>query len=250
MPNTIPTDGSTISVIVDGVNLGQPIYNIYRADIAGYFPGYANSSGAAAYFYFDTTAYENGVHTIAWHATDNTGNTDGIGSRYFSIQNSGSISVVSNQRSVVNKELFRFPVDDSLPIEIIKGFNRNEEPLKIYPDDNGVINVEIKELEHIELHVDDNSTQVEANAEEKGTKNSKFKIQNSKFYSVYQLVGNQLRPLPIGSTLDMERGIFYWQPGPGFVGDYQLIFIIKEEETEGIKKRVVRIKLVPRFKKE
>jgi hypothetical protein len=48
----------------------------------------------------------------------------------------------------------------------------------------------------------------------------------------------------------MERGIFYWQPGPGFIGDYQLIFLIKEEETEGIKKRVVSIKIVPGFKKE
>jgi hypothetical protein len=89
-PNSIPIDGSTINVYVDGVNLGHPVYNIYRQDIATLFPGYANSNGAVGYFYLDTTSYENGVHTIQWTATDNDGNTDGIGSRYFTIQNTGT----------------------------------------------------------------------------------------------------------------------------------------------------------------
>jgi hypothetical protein len=88
-PNQIPTDGSTINVYVDGVYLGHPTYNIYRKDIAALFPGYANSNGAVGYFYLDTTAYENGVHTIQWTVTDSAGNTDGIGSRYFIIRNSG-----------------------------------------------------------------------------------------------------------------------------------------------------------------
>jgi hypothetical protein len=87
-PNTIPTNGSTINVYVDSVSLGHPGYNIYRPDIAGLFPSYANSNGAAGYFILDTTTYENGVHTIQWVVTDGGGNTDGIGSRYFVIQNS------------------------------------------------------------------------------------------------------------------------------------------------------------------
>ena len=89
-PNSIPPDGSTIDVYVDGVYLGHPTYNIYRPDIASLFPGYANSSGAAGYFYLDTKTYKNGVHTIQWVAADDAGNTDGIGSRYFTIQNTGS----------------------------------------------------------------------------------------------------------------------------------------------------------------
>ncbi len=88
LPNKIPEDGSTINVYIDGVNKGQPVYNIYRADIASLFPTYANSNGAHAYFDFDTTAYSNGIHTIAWTAVDNGGNSDGIGSRYFTVQNS------------------------------------------------------------------------------------------------------------------------------------------------------------------
>src|SRR5205807_10624023 len=38
----------------------------------------------------------------------------------------------------------------------------------------------------------------------------------------YQLVDGQRAPLPIGSSL--KRGVFYWQPGPGFLGDYDLVF--------------------------
>jgi hypothetical protein len=89
-PNSIPTNGSTINVYIDGVAIGHPVYNNYREDIAGLFPGYANSNGAVGYFYLDTTAYENGVHTIQWTAADNAGNNDGIGSRYFTIQNAGA----------------------------------------------------------------------------------------------------------------------------------------------------------------
>ncbi|NIM84094.1 MAG: hypothetical protein GTO20_35335 [Candidatus Aminicenantes bacterium] len=86
-PNSIPTDGSTINVLVDGVHIGHPTYNIYRPDIAALFPGYANSNGAVGYFYLDTTQYEDGVHTIQWTVTDSAGNTEGIGSRYFVIRN-------------------------------------------------------------------------------------------------------------------------------------------------------------------
>ncbi|OGU61745.1 MAG: hypothetical protein A2V66_05150 [Ignavibacteria bacterium RBG_13_36_8] len=87
-PNSIPLSGTTIDVYVDGIKVGNPRYNVYRSDIASLFPGYANSNGAVGYFDFNTTAYENGVHTIYWTATDNVGNTDGIGSRYFNISNS------------------------------------------------------------------------------------------------------------------------------------------------------------------
>jgi hypothetical protein len=31
--------------------------------------------------------------------------------------------------------------------------------------------------------------------------------------------------LPVGSTLDAERGMFYWEPAPGFLGSYELIFV-------------------------
>lgn len=86
-PNSIPVDGSTIDVYVDGVNLGHPEYNVYREDVATLFPGYANSNGAGGYFVLDTTTYENGLHTMYWAVEDSAGNTDGVGGRSFRIVN-------------------------------------------------------------------------------------------------------------------------------------------------------------------
>ena len=224
-PNRIPTNGSTINVFVDSVNIGHPIYNLYRSDIAGLFPGYANSNGAAGYFYLDTTAYENGVHTIHWTAADNAGNTDGIGSRYFTIFNPGVSSVasgqspgVSGQGSVVSDELLRLSVNDSSPVGVIKGFNRNAKPLKNYPDENGIITIEIKELERVEIHLFNSTLNVEPRT-------------------------LNLSSLPIGSTLDRNKGIFYWHPGPGFVGPYELLFI--DGKTGRLRR--VNIKILPKY---
>jgi len=94
-PNHVPTDGSTIDVYVDGIYLGHPTYNIYRSDIADAFPSYANSNGAIGVYFLDTTAYENGVHIIYWVATDNNGNSGGIGSRYFTINNRGTVPSIT-----------------------------------------------------------------------------------------------------------------------------------------------------------
>lgn len=87
-PNKVPENGSTISVYIDGKFVGHPVYNVYREDIARFFPGYANSNGALAYITIDTSRYRNGVHSIHWTVTDSGGNTDGIGSRFFVISNS------------------------------------------------------------------------------------------------------------------------------------------------------------------
>ena len=64
-PASIPADGSTIHVFIDGVNVGHPSYGHFRSDIATLFPGYANSNGAVGHFTINTTAYADGVHTIA-----------------------------------------------------------------------------------------------------------------------------------------------------------------------------------------
>lgn len=86
-PNSIPLDGSTIDVYIDGVKVGHPIYNNYREDIATLFPGYANSNGAVGYFRINTRDYADGMHTISWVVKDSAGNAEGIGSRYFTIKN-------------------------------------------------------------------------------------------------------------------------------------------------------------------
>jgi hypothetical protein len=244
-PNTIPFDGSTISVWVDGVSIGHPAYNNYRADIASLFPGYANSNGAVGYFYLDTTAYKNGVHTIQWAASDSAGNTDGIGSRYFAIRNGaeGSIDSTFDVRpTTLNIDCSQIPVDDSRSVRVKKGYGRNSVSQPVSPGKEGTIAVKIKELEHLEIHLSD----IRAEVEEHGKNNSKFKIQNSELYAGYLTIGNELRRLPIGSTFDTETGTFYWQPGPGFIGKYRLIFL-RRDRNGAVFKIPVEITVVSKF---
>ena len=227
-PNKIPENGSTITVYVDGVKLGNPVYNIYRADIAVLFPGYANSNGAKAYFDFDTSIYKNGVHTIQWTAIDNAGNIDGIGSRYFTTQNTtgdqrNSVAVDSGQWT----EDRQIPIDYATPVRVKKGWEKTIEPKPIYPDDSGIVNMEIEELQRMKFHLTP-----------KGTSAGQ--------YSGFLLVGNQLEALPIGSTLDTRKGIFYWSPGPGFIGSYQFVFLKRDLYGE-ITKTLINVKIVPKF---
>lgn len=86
-PSAIPTNGSTITVYVDGVAIGRPTYNLFRSDIAALFPGYANSNGAVGHFSLDTRTLTNGVHVLSWVVTDDNGNSQGIGSRYITVAN-------------------------------------------------------------------------------------------------------------------------------------------------------------------
>ncbi|MCP5045816.1 MAG: hypothetical protein GY940_01490, partial [bacterium] len=191
MPNSIPTDGSTIDVWVDGVNVGHPVYNVYRSDIAGLFPGYANSSGAIGYFSLDTARYEDGVHTIQWTVKDNAGNSDGIGSRYFSIRNDSTSRQSGSAQHADGKS-------QSTGISY-----KHLSQLKTIPLGNSTMRV--NEMQNIQVQLDGTANQGE--------------------WTGYMIVGNNLKALPIGSTLDRDKGIFYWLPGPGFYGDYSLVFV-------------------------
>ena len=211
LPNAIPEDGTTMEVWVDGVSQGNPVYNQYREDIETLFPGYANSSGAGGYYILDTTAFENGVHTIAWSAEDDAGNSDGIGSRYFTIKN----NTQNRSASSFCPRLNEIPVDVFGAVDVVTGFREAVEPCEIYPNDTGTIRIEIRELERLKINL---------GAVPRCT------------WSVY--------PRPIGSVLDNERGVFHWLPGPGFVGDYDLVFIHTCENGDMFRKNL-RITILP-----
>ncbi|MDQ1353539.1 MAG: hypothetical protein QG657_3845 [Acidobacteriota bacterium] len=225
LPNTVPKNGSTIDVYVDGVKLGQTVYNIYRPDIASLFPGYNNSNGAHAYFYFDTTVYNSGIHTIVWVAKDDAANADGIGSRYFTIKNATESAVSVNNPQFLGEVGPGAWSDNRGPVGVIKGYTDGDEvePQRVYPNEQGMIPVEIRELERIELH---------------------FKPDSQLFG--YLKVGEQLRALPIGSSLDPGKGIFYWQVGPGFVGEYCLVFVETGSNGDMTGKNIL-VSIVPKF---
>jgi hypothetical protein len=229
-PNSIPTDGSTIKVWVDGINLGHPIYNLYRSDIASLFPGYANSTGAAGYLKLDTTAYDNGVHTIQWTATDSGNNTDGIGSRYFNIQNSstqGTQGIAQSLRPTAHRPRLITPgqdfvLDTSTPVGMIKGYNtgpESEEIELISPDENGIITVEARELDRVELQFGDAG-------------------QARKLFA-WLLAGDQFRSLPPGTNINPDTGTFCWQIGMAYVGKYRFFFIEEDQDGNQIGRNVI-----------
>ena len=97
---TIPANG--IDVYVDGVYVGKATYNNNRPDIQALFPGYANTNGAIGFYILNTTTLTNGTHSISWGATDNGGNVEGIGSRFFTVQNtSGAMTAASTEAETV-----------------------------------------------------------------------------------------------------------------------------------------------------
>ncbi|MCX6584202.1 MAG: SBBP repeat-containing protein [Candidatus Aminicenantes bacterium] len=222
-PNLLPTDGTTINVWVDGVRLGHPLYNLYRPDVSSLFPGYANSNGAGGYFDFDTTAYENGMHSIFWTATDNAGNTDGIGSRYFYILNTGSsyISAISTPKF---KDILAVPLSHDDPVKLKKGFNDSCLAEEVLPDADGMVSIRCHELERIELQVSQAGNNVEG----------------------YLVVGQRLKRLPIGSTLDSGTGTFNWIPGPGFIGMYRLVFVETDKKGEQSREKI-SVTIIPKF---
>jgi hypothetical protein len=188
MPHNIPVDGSTIWVYVDGKRLAHPTtYGNPRVDIAAGFPGYANTNASVGAYYLNTRNLTNGVHTIAWSVTDSAGRVDGIGSRYFEVNNPPPA-----QPAAEPKVLFRARAAVSGAVLLRTGYDP-EAPLQSIAD-----TVEVEQMERIELHLP------------------------AGVQTGCLVIGNDCRELPAGSALD--GNVFYWQIGAPFLGEYDLRF--------------------------
>jgi hypothetical protein len=218
-PKIIPFDGSTIFVYIDGLlkgNLAE--YGNYSSSVATMFPGYANTNNSYGHYFIDLGSYENGVHTIQWTAYDSDGIGEGIGSRYFNIQNTDS-GVLSRQALAQHQYLGRSlarlnqgSIDISEPVRVRHGYGHDNDLEAVYADTEGVFHVEMEEVDRIELHLS-------GAAEEAG--------QNSSRWFGYQVIGDQLRKLPVGSTFNPDGSTFFWLPGAGFLGEYNFVFMNK-----------------------
>jgi hypothetical protein len=236
LPYRIPVDGSTLTVWVDGIPLaGHPSYDHYRSDIAGLFPGYLNSAGAVGYSILDTTAFSDGVHTLAWSVLDEAGRADGIGSRYFIIENGGSspngpANASGGQSGLAPEavDLQTIPREFASPIRVRTGFDPRTFPEILYPDPDGILRLTLKELDRLELDL-----------------REFFRSGNlvEGVFSGNLLLKDDLRPLPIGSRIDSRRGLFHWLPGPGFTGPYSFVFFSRSAGI--VVQRRVEVTIVP-----
>ncbi len=207
LPKTIPKDGSTIWVWVDGVQIGHPVYNQYREDIATLYPEYNNSQGAVGYYYLDTTQYENGMHTITWSVMDDEGEVDEISARYFFIDNIETGSAYHGPLGL--RSIYRKDVEGKLRIRI-KEVGKEYRP-RVDSDRElnvkSILNIQIEEMEPLRIVLEEGSGG------------------NMKYIGWGE---NKWKALPIGSTLDREKGIFSWIPTPGFIGKYVFHFAITD----------------------
>jgi hypothetical protein len=248
-PNMIPKDGSTITVWVSGEFRGKPSYDHYRPDIAELFPDLKNSGGAVGLFYLDTTAIANGVHTIAWGVTDDAGNAEGLGSRYFTVLNLDGAAEIESESAGAAGAGGDVSADDRLrsrrdftkakgapasvgatlgipmraeAVGVRRGYAERGEARGAVPDEQGVVRLEIREVERIEVTLDPRMGGDFGARESGGWPGLDA---GGASYAGFLAVGEELRPLPIGSTLDPRSGVFSWQPGPGFLGDYRFVFV-------------------------
>ena len=197
-PKFIPTDGSTINVLVDGSLVGKADYNHFRSDIAGLFPGLANSNAAVGFRILDTTALANGLHTISWAVTDNAGAIEGIGSRFFTVANgagaapvpAAAVEAVADDRrdsgaaAVSALAIAAAPIDEA-PVIGRRGWDLDAPWHSYAIGRSGRAVMRGEEIDRFELWL---------GAREGAT------------YTGYLRVGQALAPLPIGSRLEPPPG--------------------------------------------
>jgi len=200
--------GATVTVLVDGVAVGSPTGWASRSDLTALFPsGYVNLASTLAVFMLDTTTLTNGVHTIAWLVNATNGQSDGIGSRFFTVSNGASMAASALAADV--GRVFGPGADAAItgsedpasvpqPITGRRGFDLSAPYRSYYPEADGTIVVHAEELDRIELLVGADAG--------------------------WLRTAQGLEPLPIGSHLDPATGTFTWAPGVGFVGAYDLVF--------------------------
>lgn len=225
-PNTIPFDGSTITIYVDGLPQGSPVYNRYNQGIAASFPGYNNSQGAGVNFSLDTSSYAYGLHTITWSVEDDAGNINSIDSRYFSIANAGKPGRSNPLGLITPGDIDRIAPRQMEPAFVKRGYRPAAETELLQIDEQGTGTLTIKEMERVEIELGTNIASAWG----------------------YLVAGDRLRDLPAGSTLDHNSGLFTWQPGPGYFGKYAMIFVIKD--TTGMYTRtLIHVNIEAKFNK-
>jgi hypothetical protein len=204
-----PTGGGTVRVVIDGVPVGSPGGWTSRADLTSLFTGaqYPGTNKALGVYTFDSRALTDGLHTIAWAVTDNGQESDGVGSRYFTVANGGALTTSSVASSVQ-------AWSNEAPVLLgRRGFDLNAPFHQYSPNENGFVTVQSEELDRIELQTE------------------------AKTAALLTTEGRQ--PLPLGAGIDAD-GVFTWQPVAGFVGAYDFVF------SAGAGERYVRIVLNPK----
>jgi hypothetical protein len=228
-----PPGGGEVFVFVDGVGIGSPGGWTSRPDLTAAFPGYPGINTALAVFGLDTSALANGLHTIMWIVRDSGGESAGVGSRFFNVFNTGASSITDAALRPSGPDIGRSlaaltAVTSAAPVLMQTGFNLNAPTTSVTPGVTGARHVRATERDRVEIRL-----------------NASTRASGDRDYAGYLVVDGQLRELPIGSSFDPRRGVFYWQPGLAFTGGYDFLFV--RTRADGTRERIpVRVTLEPR----
>ena len=166
--------------------------------------GSPTPTARSGYRTFDTTTFTNGVHTIAWVVSDSAGEAEGIGSRYFTVNN-----ILASQRFAPSLASMRASTQASAAkpgpaVSARVGFDRTQPALEVQPDPIGNRFAAVGQLGRLELNFGQACGAV----------------------TVSQVVDGERTRQPIGSSVDGTT--FSWMPGPAFLGTYQLEFTVPQ----------------------
>ena len=249
-PNASPActiEHGNALVSVDSGPLETVSYGGFRTDIAASFPGFSNVNTSGGAYYLDTATLSNGTHQIGWLVTDNCGRQDGVGSRFFTVLNGGARLGAPAGDALSEPTGTGRRVEGGAPREADAGFSASG-PL---PISFGRAEAQIPvgaNLDPVWMRTtgsdwrgvsltSDGSHIVEV------PEGARVEVQlpgvKGRFRDGYQVVNGDLRALPLGSSLDADAGVFYWQPAPGFLGGYDLVFVPAVGEGAPMRVRVV-----------
>jgi sugar lactone lactonase YvrE/lysophospholipase L1-like esterase len=233
----IPVDGSTMWVFVDDLPVARVVYNQCRG--TGFSPTtYCNDDvsnifgnptpqpvlqtrtsnptrfrnldmgrGPIGAYVLDTRTLTNGLHTIAWSVTDSLGRTEGIGSRFFTVLNSGTEPDAVSDQTVVQAPPASVVSAGAPPLQARTGFDLRAPWTELHARDDGRYFVRLPEVGRMELLF---GTPVDAG------------------YLVAP--DGSWRELPVGSSLDGGR--FGWAVPVGYYGAYHLVFVRGTERID------------------
>jgi hypothetical protein len=206
-----------VQVAIDGVFLPGTFSMSDRTDISGGFAQFT-TTGAGRGLFIDTTKYSDGPHTIGWLVTDSGGKADGVGSRFFTVAN-GTSGMRIVEREPATGEIGALPLE-ATALRARRGWDTDADLTWREADRDGRIAIDGHELDRLELRLDE-----AVSAQWRG----------------YLRVAGTLRALPAGSHLAAD-GTFTWQPGVGFVGSYDFLFLRTSRDSI-ISRREIRIVL-------
>jgi len=206
----IPFDGSTIRLFIDGV--AQPHvagYGFARPDVAALFPfpTYANANGPAVQFTVDTRQFADGLHTIVWVVADGAGVIEGIGSRYFTIQN-GSASQVAALTTAEARSAAAVRALPQATALLWERLGLDQGPWSLRFAGGATHEIRLARGERVEVALD-----------------TWLWSKGCGPHTAYLMTGDVAGPLPPGASLDAEHSLFSWLPPIEFSGTYEFVFV-------------------------